>query len=250
MPDVNQHTILIVEDDTSIRESIVDMLEINGFEVISTENGKAGWDSIVKSSPSLILSDLMMPVMNGYELLEKVRKNSSTELIPFIMVTAKVDIESKLHGLELGADDYITKPFEFKELMLKITNLVEIRTKVMQRFHIDPGQLNLDSEEKVFMNKLRFILEEHIDQSDISIDFLCDHLYVSSATLNRKIKKITGKSPNVVIKEFRLKRAKDMIQLNYGSLSEIAAKTGFNSLSYFSSSYKDFFGCSPNEHLK
>lgn len=242
--------ILVVEDEVLIRESIMDMLEMNDFIPVPAKNGSVAMEIIRSEKPDLILSDLMMPVMDGFELIRQVRANRETELIPFIMITAKVDLESKLEGLELGVDDYITKPFEFRELLLKITNFLTARDKLLQRNLVQPDGPGFYSSESVLLNKLRLTLEEHLEHENISIDFLCKQLYMSPATLNRRIRNLTGKSPGQIVKEFKLKKARNMILMNFGSLSEIAVKSGFNSLSYFSSAYKEFYGCSPNEDFQ
>jgi len=239
------YQILIVEDDAAIRESLTELLEVNNFRVRQAVNGKKGLEEVNGKLPDLILCDIKMPIMDGYEFLINIRKNAATELIPVIMITAKVDFESKLHGLELGVDDYITKPFEFKELFLKVTNLLNTRKKIAQSLSVLPLTTSFQSQDEVLIKKLKLIIEENIERSSISVEDIAKQLFMSTSTFQRKIKCIINKTPNQFIKEYRLKRAKSMIQLNYGTLSEIAFKTGFTSLSYFSASYKNFFGHNP-----
>lgn len=240
-------TILIVEDEDSIRESLQDMLEINGYNVTVAENGVEALKSIQEQKPDLIISDVMMPEMDGFEFLKAVKCNTKTELVPIIMLTAKVELESKLYGLELGADDYITKPFEFRELNLKINNLLQRYQKLIKTLSTLPKENVIDSQDSVFIKKLNLLFDEQLDNSKLNMDDIASQLNMSSSTFNRWHKKIVGKSPNQYIKEYRLNRAKEMIQLNYGSVSEIAFKTGFSSLSYFSTVYTDFFGINPSD---
>tara|TARA_R110001592_G_scaffold236456_3_gene494779 strand:- start:9 stop:752 length:744 start_codon:yes stop_codon:yes gene_type:complete len=244
------YKILIVEDDVAIRESLIDMLEINEYIVFSVENGLKGLELIEQQHLDLIISDVAMPEMDGFELLKKIRDNAKTELIPTIMLTAKVELESKLKGLEMGADDYITKPFEFRELHLKINNLIQKQEKLIHHFSLIPDKNLMPSQDIIFLKKLKFLLEENITESKLQIDFLAKHLCMSTSTLQRKVKKITGKPTVQIIKEFKLKKAQEMITANYGTLSEIAYKSGFNSLSYFSTSYKEFLRKTPTEELK
>ena len=161
-------------------------------------------------------------------------------------MTAKVELESKLRGLEIGADDYITKPFEFKELALKISNLLRTRKKLISK----TGPANSSepvSQDSIFIKKLNLLLNEQLDNSKLRIESVAFQLNLSLSTFQRKLKNITGKSPNQYIKEHRLLRARTMINVNYGNLSEIARQTGFGSLSYFSKAYKDFFGTTPSD---
>ncbi len=238
--------ILVIEDEATIRESLQDMLEINGYNVLTAENGIDGLKSVEQQKPSLILSDVMMPLMDGFNLLKTLKNNTDTELIPIIMLTAKVELESKLYGLELGADDYITKPFEFRELNLKINNLLLKHRKLVNN-KITNKELKPLSQETVFIKKLHLLLDEQMDNSKLNIDNIASQLNMSVSTFNRWHKKIIKSSPNQYLKEYRLSRAKEMIQLNYGNVSEIAFKTGFSSLSYFSTVYTDFFGVNPSE---
>ena len=244
-----QYNILVVEDDFFIRNSLVDLLETCGYNVSEAENGVQGYKSIEESTPDIVISDVMMPKMDGFELLKKIRDNAKIQWVPVIMVTAKVDLESKLQGLEMGADDYITKPFEFRELQLKIRRLLRKEKRFNEQLELEPNEQAISSSDQIFLKKLKFILEENIGDSKLPVEFIANQLYMSPSTLQRRVKKLTGKPTVQLIKEYKLKKAKEMIRANYGTLSEIAYKAGFNSLAYFSTSYKDFFGKTPKEHL-
>lgn len=238
---------LVIEDDLNIRESLAEMLDLHGFEVLLAENGRTGLRLAMENLPGLIITDIMMPEMNGFEMLSSLRKQQQTELVPVIVLTAKVELESKLKGLELGADDYLTKPFAFRELHLKINNLLQTRRKIMQSSHIKSEKPTAISQEAIFLKKLWLLLDENLEKANVTIDFVAKRLFMSPSTFQRRVKKITGKSPIQVINEYKLKRAHNMIQINYGNLSEIASRSGFNSLSYFSTSYKEYFGKNPSE---
>ena len=250
LENISSYDILIVEDEVAIRMSLVDLMEISGFQVRSAENGREGLRKAEEKIPDLIISDVMMPELDGYEFLQEIRAKKTTTLIPFIFLTAKVELESKLRGMELGADGYITKPFEFRELNLKVRNLLVTKQKVLQNALENPSLVKEHSQDTIVLKKLNLVLEEQLENTEITTDELALLLNMSLSTFTRKLKKLTSKPPNQFMKEFRLIRAKEMIELNYGSLSEIARKTGFSTLSYFSHSYKEHYGKSPSDDLK
>ena len=190
-----------------------------------------------------------MPEMDGFELLRAVRMNSDMEFLPVILLTAKVGLEDKLNGLELGANDYLTKPFEIKELIARIKSHVELKRNLVSKMLLEPNQIKVESEEDMFMKKVKMILEEKLSDTNLEIDIIADKLFISRSTLQKKIKKITGKNITTFIREYRLKRAKALIIAGYGNISEVAIKTGFNSVSYFSVSYKDYFGIPPTSSV-
>ena len=249
MNDIKKYNILLIEDEQAIRESLTEMLEISGHEVSSASNGKEGLQKLADHTPDIIISDVMMPEMDGFEFLKTIRKDTENSMIPVIMLTAKVDMESKLLGLELGADDYITKPFEFKELNLKINNFLKSRDRIIELATTENSDEKLFSQEEIFLKKLRLLLEESVGNDELNVGFLATHLNMSPSTLQRRVQKIIGKPTVQVIKEYKLTRAQRMVKANYGTLSEIAFKTGFKSLAYFSASYKEHFGNNPKEDL-
>jgi len=239
---------LIVEDDPAIRETVAELFELNSFKVGTVANGALAYRKILDRKPDIVISDIMMPVMDGLQLLRRIRSNPETQLIPFILITAKAMTESKLECLEQGADDYLTKPFEIKELFLKVRNLTDRRDKMIKSFASTPDSIQKNSKEEDFSYTLKRHLEEQLSNSNLSLEDIARALGVSTSTLQKKIKQKFNKSVSQFIREFRLKRAHDLIVLSNCSLKEIAFKTGFNSLSYFSISYKKFYGISPSEH--
>lgn len=247
---MKKYHILLIEDEQAIRESLSEMLEIFGHKVVGAINGKEGLEQLEVVIPDIIITDVMMPEMDGFDFLKAIRKKEEYSMIPVIMLTAKVDVESKLHGLELGADDYITKPFEFRELNLKINNILKSRERIIElATQEDPLDKKIISQEEIFLKKFRLLLDESLGNVELNVSFLAKHLNMSSSTLQRRVQKIIGQPTVQVIKEYKLVRAQRMIKANYGTLSEIAFKTGFKSLAYFSTSYKEHFGHSPKEDL-
>lgn len=240
------HKVLIVEDDPGIRDTIADLFEMSDYKVEVAVNGAEGYRKLLSKKPDIIVSDIMMPVMDGLQLLRKVREGRDTYLVPFILVTAKVTTESKLKCLEIGADDYLTKPFEIKELLLKVNNLIKRKQDMIEKFASTPGQVIGMSKEELLMQKLKHFLEENLSNARLSLPEVASGLAVSSSTLQKTVKKVSDKSVSQFIREYRLKRAYDLILLSNSSLKEIATNTGFSSLSYFSRSYKELFGNSPS----
>ncbi len=239
-------SILTVEDDIAIGETLKALLEKHGFRSILAKNGKEGLSIIDMEKPDLVITDVMMKGMDGFEFLAEIRKKPATELLPVIMLTARIDLQSKLHGLRLGADDYLTKPFEFQELYLKINNLLNTRIKILENPPDYQRRISEKSESEAFLNKLESIVKERIENEDLKINQIAELLNMSLSTFQRKIKKFTGKSAVAWLNEYKLTKAQVLIKLDHGTLSEIASKCGFRSLSYFSTSYKQFYGRNPS----
>ena len=240
------YKVLIVEDDLGIRETVADLFELNGYQVFLAKDGAEGFRKIKTKRPDVVISDIMMPIMNGLQLLAKVRGQNDTQLLPFIFITAKVMTESKLKGLELGADDYLTKPFVIKELFLKVNNLIKRRKRTLEVLSTKPEKVQGVTRDESIIQGLRIFLDENISNAHLSLDDIAKSLAISSSTLQKKVKKTTKKSVSQFIREYRLKRARDLILLSNESLKQIAHLTGFGSQSYFSICYKEFFGHSPS----
>jgi len=239
--------ILVVEDEVTIRETLVNILEMSCYKVAQAGDGREGLKKIQKSLPDLIISDVMMPDMDGFQLLKKVRENRQTELVPFIFLSAKVELESRLEGLSIGADDYICKPFDMEELSLKVKNILRSRRKLVNNTLSEPKKLKVIPDSEKFLRSLKVILEDKISDKDLDLDYLSGKLSISRSTLQKKIKNITGQNISSYVREFRLRRAKQLIDANYGNISQIAEKTGFSSVSYFSLTFKNYFGHPPTK---
>jgi DNA-binding response OmpR family regulator len=239
--------ILIVEDERDLRENIIELFESQAFEVNGAENGEIAYELAVQTKPDLIISDVIMPEADGFELLERLRRNPNTELIPVILLTAKTMLDSRIHGLQLGADDYINKPFSADELLIRANNLIEKQKRLVRKAMISPGEIEAESKNEVLVKKIIQIIEARMSDYNLSVDLIASEIGISKSTIQRKLKTTINKNLNELIREYRLEKARKMIEKKTGTLSDIAATTGFNSLSYFSYSYKKFFGIAPSQ---
>ena len=194
----------------------------------------------------------MMPVMDGLELCKCIKTDEKTSHIPIILLTARATLESKIEGLETGADDYITKPFDIRELTVRIKNLIEQRNHIQQHFKklagLKPEEIATSSRDEEFLKKALSILEDHITDSDFNVSEFSKAIAISSSHLNRKIKALTGQSTQQFILAFRLNRAAQLLENDSGTILEIATLVGIESVSYFSRTFRKQFGVSPSQY--
>lgn len=242
--------VLVVEDHVDLRHYISEQLARN-YQIITAPDGREGLRLAGEKLPDLIISDVMMPKMNGIELCNAVKTDLKTSHIPLILLTAKAGQEAKIEGLQTGADAYLTKPFDGRELRVRCNNLIEqrkqLREKYAGEFQLGPSAVHLNSMEEQFLQQVKEVIEKNIDNEYFSVEDLAGAVGFSRSQLNRKLKGLTDKSPNHLIREFRMNRAKALLEQKTGSVSEIAYQVGYSNLSYFSRSYKDTFGISPSE---
>ncbi|MCD4695331.1 MAG: tetratricopeptide repeat protein [Bacteroidales bacterium] len=250
-PDAMQ--ILIVEDNRDMREYIKDCLN-KDYDILEAENGNQGFDIATDILPGLILTDLMMPVMDGLELCTKIKTDIRTSHIPVIMLTALSEVEDKVKGLETGADDYMAKPFNRKELLVRIQNLIDQRNKLKERFgreiRIQPKEISVTSADERFLLKMIATVEDHISDPDLNVDQVTSEIGLSRSQLHRKTKALTGQTTTEFIRTIRLKRAACLFEQHYGSVAETVYAVGFNSLSYFTKCFHKQFGLSPKEYVE
>ncbi len=239
--------VIIVEDEANLRQTLSDLLSVKGYTVETANDGQAGFELIMKSIPDIVISDVMMPIKDGFEMLKELKSNELTQLVPVIFLTAKAGFEARLEGLEFGADDYLTKPFRMEELVIKIRNTIETRRKLIQTIQNEPAKITVESQDDRFIKSVKLIIEGEISNPNFGMVDLASGLSISTSALQKKLKRICNKSVSQFIREYRLKRSRDLIDLGYGNLSEISAKAGFTSLSYFSKCFKTFFGVNPTE---
>ncbi len=249
--DEEKEIVLVVEDNADVREFIKDSLG-NDFQIEEATDGEMGVSKAEQIIPDLIISDVMMPKMDGNELTRILKNDEKTSHIPIILLTAKAEQESKLEGLETGADDYLTKPFDTKELQIRINNLLNIRKKLQEKY--SSGELipktkdkRLSKLDEQFMKKVIDVIENHISNEDFSIEQFANEVYMSRMQLHRKLKALTGKSTSLYVRSFRLLKAKKMIEERQGNISEIAYSVGFSSPAYFTKCFKEEFGIPPSE---
>jgi len=245
--------VLTVEDHEEIRTHIREHLEDN-FRVLEAANGKTGLEIAIENVPDLIITDLMMPEMDGIELCKRLKTDERTSHIPVIMLTAKASIEERLEGLETGADAYVTKPFHIKELRLRVSKLIEQRNKLRERFSreitIEPKDIAVTSTDERFLQKVMACVEEHMGDSDFDVGQFQDEMSMSRMQLFRKLKALTNHTPSEFIRNLRLKRAAKLIEKEFGNVAEVCYEVGFNNLSYFAKCFKELFKVLPSEYGK
>jgi signal transduction histidine kinase/DNA-binding response OmpR family regulator len=245
--------VLIVDDNADIRVFLKGLLQ-DSFEVIEADNGQSGLYKAMKYVPELIISDVMMDVMDGFELCSQVKENISTSHIPVMLLTACAQDEQRAVGFESGADAYIPKPFNEELLKIRVRKIIENREKVkayfQQNLTFGERKESVAEIDKTFMEKFRQIVEENIIETDLNVDEIGQRLGLSRVQLYRKIKSLTNYAPNELIRIIRLKAAEQAILNSEKSISEIAYDTGFSSPSYFTKCFKEYFNESPTEYLK
>ncbi len=258
-----QQSILIVEDDTDLRSFIRSSLS-EFYQVHEANNGKEGYTIASTQYPDFIISDVMMPEINGFELLQMIRKNKETSHVPFILLTAKTDIESKLEGLEYGADDYISKPFSVKYLRARIENIMQLRHnlfKLYQRGEIPSFWLESKLQEKngerlvtphdeEFISKVKGFIIQNVDNSNFVVEDLATEMSMSRTVFFKKLKSLTGFAPIELIREMKIRHAAEMIAKEDYSIKEVAFQIGFADTKYFTHCFKQIFGCTPSEYRK
>lgn len=243
--------VLIVEDNSDLRYYLKTYFASH-YSISEARDGEMGLTMAIEGVPDLIISDLMMPKMDGINLCSTVKVNEKTSHIPIILLTAKADIESKLQGLNTGADDYIAKPFDARELEVRVRNLIENRKKLhhkfSQQFYLSASELKVESIEDRFLKKVRDTIEQHMADTTFSVEVLAAEVAMSSVQVYRKLKALTGYTPNELIRNFRLERAASLLSQHAGNVSDVAYQVGFNNLSYFAKVFKDKYGVTPSEY--
>ena len=251
--DIDLPMVLMIEDNEDLRTYIKDILRPH-YHVLEAVNGQDGLALAKEHIPDLVLSDLMMPKMDGLEVCKHLKEEMLTNHIPVILLTAKADKEDKLEGLKSLADDYLTKPFDTEELLVRLQNLISIRKTLREKFEsadvLMPKKLQLSSLDTIFMEKVTEQLEDQMENSLFGVEELAYAVGLSRSQLFRKIKAIANLTPNEYIRSFRLHRAMDMLKQQTGSVSEIAYATGFQNPSYFSKVFQEQFGMAPSSVAK
>lgn len=251
--DSTQKRVLIIEDNEDVRTFVRESLS-RDLEILETASGEEGISKAMAEMPDLIITDIMMGEMDGYEVLKTLKSDEKTSHIPVIMLTAKSDKGSKLKGLDYHADDFIVKPFDKKELLSRIQNLIQSRERLKEKFSIDltlkPKELNISSIDQVFIEKLLVIVEENMGNSEFSVEDMAHEVGMSRSQLHRKLQAIIGQPPNKFIRNMRLQRASELLKSKAGTVSEIAYMTGFTSPNYFSKCFHDQYGHAPGEVAK
>lgn len=256
--DYTKGLLLIVDDNDDIRTYLRTILE-KRYQLIEAANGQAGLEMACKEVPDLIISDVMMPVMNGLEFCQRVKSDVATSHVPVILLTARALSQHQVEGYESGADAYITKPFQPEVLMARVDNLLRQRQKLRklwsgtthQEAPTKPesieGSSTLNVREEAFIQRFRDVVTKQMSNSDLSVEDIGSELNLSRVQLYRKIKALTGQSPVELTRHIRLKRGRDLLETTDMTISEIAYKVGFTAPSYFTKCFKDEFGILPGE---
>ena len=246
-------TVLIVEDNEDMRQFIRYILS-DSYNLIEAENGEEGFEVAKKHLPDVVISDVMMPKTDGFDLCQLLKTNVATNHIPVILLTAYALDEQKQVGFESGADAYISKPFNVKLLKTRVRKLIENRKKIRESFSNfllnETKQETLGKVEQQFITDFTQYVENSIANPELNIDEIADALGLSRSNLYRKIKSLTDYSPNELIRTIRVKYAKQLLNSKAKSISEVAYEVGFSSPSYFAKCFKDFYNESPTEYLE
>ncbi len=248
-----QNSLLVIEDNPEVVAYIRTILQ-NEYDITVAENGQIGIEKAVELIPDIIISDVMMPVKDGFAVTRFLKNDERTSHIPIILLTAKADAESRLAGLERGADAYLAKPFDKKELKLRLQKLVELRQKLQARYA--QFVLPAPSEEKevhiedAFLTKINSIIEANLAEAEFGVNELCREAGLSQSQLFRKLKALTGKSSVAYLRSLRLHRAKDLLEKGELNVSEVAYRVGFNDPLYFSRVFSQEFGYPPTDLYK
>lgn len=246
-------TILIVEDNPDLRSFIANIFSAS-FTILSASDGNEGLAIAMEQIPDLIISDVMMPKMDGVELTDRIKSDERTNHVPVILLTAKVDSQSKIEGLRKGADDYLAKPFSPEELRVRVANLIEQRKKLaahlkntLEKSRNEKRELSMDEK---FIERAKQVIEAYISDSSFSVEALASEMNLSRTQLFRKLKALIDLSPSELINDIRLQKAAKMIRSKEDTLAQICYAVGFNEQSYFAKRFRRKYGVSPGEYAK
>ena len=252
-------TVLVVEDNAEVRAYVRRHLAPT-YRVIEAADGAAGLAMARERLPDLVLSDIMMPKMDGIALLDALKSDSETDFVPVVLLTARAEVEDRLGGLASGADDYLTKPFDVRELRARVDNLIASRRRLRERFAIDAdgepggdgtlhaGPVDPDSADNVFLEAVREVVERHLGDEAFSVERLAEAVGVSRGHLHRQLRALDGRTPSEVIRTMRLERAAQLLAAGAGTVSEVAYAVGFKSVSHFSRAFDGHLGVRPSQY--
>ncbi|MBB3699919.1 response regulator [Flammeovirga yaeyamensis] len=245
--------IFYVEDNEELRTFVNSILS-DYFNVTTFVNGKECLDQLEKEWPDLIISDILMPELNGLELCQKIKSDVRTSHIPIILLTSRSSLDDKVKGLEVGADYYISKPFEMKHLIASVQMLLKNRKQLRERFQIDfPVEVekkNSNKEDAIFIEKFYELIEENLENEDIDMNVFAKGLYLNRTTFFQKVKAITNYTPYELLKIYRLKKAAELLVQEQLPVADVCVRTGFKNRTHFSRMFKEYYGVSPSKYSK
>lgn len=244
--------ILVIEDNHELRRFIASVMG-ETYQVIEAGNGEEGLAIGLERIPDLVITDLMMPLMNGYQVCAGLKANEKTSHIPIVILTAKGDTDSRIAGLEIRADAYLSKPFDQRELLATVDNLIALRRQLQEKYY--KGNLwltqseTIPSMEQVFLDKIKKAVEMNLDDEQYSVDQLGDEIGLSRSQLHRKLKGLIGQGPGELIRAVRLQRAYELLRQKAGTVAEVGYMVGFGNPNSFSTSFSKHFGFAPSEAI-
>ena len=246
-------TLLIVEDNEDIRKYLGQGLGRH-FTVKEVENGAEALEVLKSEEISLVLTDVMMPVMDGIQLCKAIKQNLKTCHIPVIILSAKTEVKDQLEGMQVGADDYIPKPFSLSYVVMKIKNILRTRYRVIEHYSqsldIEPEKIAMNPLDEEFLQQAVEVVEKHIDETDFTADVFAREMGMSRSSLHLKLKGVTGESTTEFIRKIRFNQACKLLKEGRYNVAEISTMVGFNTPSYFATSFKKYIGCMPSEYAK
>lgn len=253
LPDQEQPSILLIEDNADVLQYLSSCLA-DHYQLSIALNGEEGIEKAIDSIPDIIISDVMMPKKDGFEVLQTLKNDERTSHIPIVMLTAKADIQSRIEGLEYGADAYLAKPFHKTELLVRLRKLIELRKVLQLRYqHLTSNSTTINNmimKEDAFLLKVRRSVESNISDENFGISQLCDVLAISRTQLHRKLKAVTGKPTSHVVRSIRLKKAKTLLQNSELNVSEVGYEVGYANSSHFAQDFRREFGQAPSKFKK
>ena len=245
-----QPLVLIVEDELTMRKSLRLCLEPD-YRVLEADDGDVGIRKAFETIPDLIISDIKMPKVDGFRVCQTLKENEKTSHIPIILLTAYDEISVKISGFETGADQYLTKPFDVDELLVRVSSLILQRRRLRERFRmgevLKPGEIIVTSLDDQFLRKVKSAVEQHIGDEDFSVEVLAQKVGMSRSQVHRKLRSLTTLSAGDFIRYMRLHRAMELLTKGAGTVSEIAYQVGFNSVPYFTRCFRKQFGTLPSD---
>lgn len=248
-----RYKLLVVEDDKEIRKYLKEIFG-REYQVIEAENGVKGLELVIRELPDCVITDVMMPEMDGIELCKKIKTNNKTCHIPVILLTAKTAIEQRIEGLEVGADSYIPKPFNVEHLRTRVRKLIELRRTIKEKYEgkheLHKEDIKIKSGDEKLLEKLEQIVKEQISDPNLSVETISQQIGVSRSQLQRRLKQLTNQNPSDYLKTARLRYAASLLITKKLSISEVTYEAGFSSLSHFSNSFRDFYGMSPSRYVE
>ncbi|MDZ7717366.1 MAG: two-component regulator propeller domain-containing protein [Balneolaceae bacterium] len=249
----NEEIVLIVEDNAEVRSFIREQLE-EEYTVLEAANGVEGIEISQETIPDLIITDLMMPEMDGYQFSKDIRNNEKTSHIPLIMLTARAGMDSKIEGLETGIDAYLTKPYHIRELQTRVRSLIEQRKNLKKRFstatYFKPAVIAESTVDQAFLEKAIDIIDQHLQEEEYRVENLAQELNMSSSQLNRKLKALVDQPAGTFIRSVRFQRSVELLNQTDKTIAEICYEVGFNDQAYFSRAFKKQFGKTPSAFRK